>query len=113
MVAQLFRAELTKYCPWYAAIANYITHKYIPQEFNNQERKKLLADCKNYFWDEPYLFRRCADHVIRRCVDEVSSKAILEECHGGMVGGHHAANRTAFKLLQSGFYWPTIYKDAQ
>ena len=28
-------------------------------------------------------------------------------------GGHHAGDRTAQKVLQSGFYWPTLFKDAR
>ena len=35
---------------------------------------------------------------------------ILHECHASPYGGHFAANKTAHKILQSGFYWPTIFK---
>ena len=27
------------------------------------------------------------------------------------MGGHHGGQRTAAKVLQSGFYWPTLFKD--
>ncbi|GJU07533.1 reverse transcriptase domain-containing protein [Tanacetum coccineum] len=30
----------------------------------------------------------------------------------GPTGGHHGANYTAKKVFDSGFYWPTIYRDA-
>ncbi|GJY92374.1 reverse transcriptase domain-containing protein [Tanacetum coccineum] len=33
-------------------------------------------------------------------------------CHSGPTGGHYDANYTAKKVVDSGFYWPTIYKDA-
>ncbi|GJR27852.1 reverse transcriptase domain-containing protein [Tanacetum coccineum] len=33
-------------------------------------------------------------------------------CHNGTTGGHHGANLTAKKIFDSGFFWPTIYKDA-
>jgi hypothetical protein len=29
------------------------------------------------------------------------------------VGGHFGARKTRHKVLQSGFFWPTIFKDAQ
>lgn len=50
--------------------------------------------------------------MIRRCVlaDEIPS--ILEHCHSRETGGHFGPNRTAYKVLQCGFYWPTIFKDA-
>jgi len=37
----------------------------------------------------------------------------LSKCHGSAYGGHHAGDRTAQKVLQSGFYWPTLFKDAR
>nr|GEW40530.1 reverse transcriptase domain-containing protein [Tanacetum cinerariifolium] len=33
-------------------------------------------------------------------------------CHNGPTEGHHGANYTAKKVFDSGFYWPTIYRDA-
>ncbi|GKD23005.1 reverse transcriptase domain-containing protein [Tanacetum coccineum] len=33
-------------------------------------------------------------------------------CHDSPTGGHHGANYTTKKVFDSGFYWPTIYRDA-
>ncbi|GJT51420.1 reverse transcriptase domain-containing protein [Tanacetum coccineum] len=54
----------------------------------------------------------CADQVIRRCVYGQEAVDILTACHNGPTGGHHGANYTAKKVFDSGFYWPTIYRDA-
>ena len=32
-------------------------------------------------------------------------------CHEGACGGHFASKKTSAKILQSGFYWPTMFKD--
>ncbi|XP_060170960.1 uncharacterized protein LOC132601930 [Lycium barbarum] len=37
---------------------------------------------------------------------------IIEAYHLSPVGGHHSSSRTTAKVLQSDFYWPTIYQDA-
>nr|GEZ76973.1 reverse transcriptase domain-containing protein [Tanacetum cinerariifolium] len=37
---------------------------------------------------------------------------ILNACHSRPTGGHYGANYTAKKVFDSGFYWPSIYKDA-
>ncbi|GJT14875.1 reverse transcriptase domain-containing protein, partial [Tanacetum coccineum] len=37
---------------------------------------------------------------------------ILAHCHSGPTGGHHSANVTAKKVYESGFYRPSIFKDA-
>ncbi|GKC70640.1 reverse transcriptase domain-containing protein [Tanacetum coccineum] len=50
--------------------------------------------------------------MIRRCVAGKEALAILEACHSGPTGGHYGANYTSKKVFDSGFYWPTIYKDA-
>nr|GFA45022.1 hypothetical protein [Tanacetum cinerariifolium] len=36
---------------------------------------------------------------------------ILNACHSGPTRGHYGASYTAKKVFDSGFYWPSIYKD--
>ncbi|XP_019228452.1 PREDICTED: uncharacterized protein LOC109209598 [Nicotiana attenuata] len=61
-----------------------------------------------------YAYRRMPfDNIIRRCVPEEEMTKILYHFHDGAVGGHYAANRTAFKVLEVGFFWPTLFKDAR
>ncbi|GJU67904.1 reverse transcriptase domain-containing protein [Tanacetum coccineum] len=38
---------------------------------------------------------------------------ILAHCHSGTTGGHHSALITGRKVYESGFYWPSIFKDAK
>nr|GEZ22951.1 hypothetical protein [Tanacetum cinerariifolium] len=52
------------------------------------------------------------NQIIRRCVAGQEAIDILKACHSGPTGGHYGANYTAKKVFDSGFYWPTIYKDA-
>ncbi|GJX88798.1 reverse transcriptase domain-containing protein [Tanacetum coccineum] len=75
-------------------------------------REQKFKDVKHYFWEDPFLFKICADQVIRRCVFGKEAHDILMACHNGPTGGHHGANYTARKVFDSGFFWPTIYKDA-
>ena len=37
---------------------------------------------------------------------------MLEECHSSPIGGHHSGIRTAHKIFQCGYYWPTLHQDA-
>ena len=37
---------------------------------------------------------------------------ILTHCHSLERGGHFNGQRTAAKVLQLGFYWPSLFKDA-
>ena len=49
--------------------------------------------------------------IIRRCVPESEQGKILQECHASPYGGHFAGDKIAHKILQSGFYWPIIFRD--
>ncbi|XP_019264567.1 PREDICTED: uncharacterized protein LOC109242173 [Nicotiana attenuata] len=55
----------------------------------------------------------CADGVIRRGVPDGEMASILSHCHDGAAGGHYGGNRTAEKVMEAGFYCPTLYKDAR
>ncbi|GKA32507.1 reverse transcriptase domain-containing protein [Tanacetum coccineum] len=98
--------------PWFADFANYHAGKFIKKGMSTQEKNKFFKDVKHYFWDDPFLFKTCADQIIRRCVDGKEALEILEACHSGPTGGHYGANFTAKKVFDAGFFWPTIYKDA-
>ncbi|GJT36198.1 reverse transcriptase domain-containing protein [Tanacetum coccineum] len=49
---------------------------------------------------------------MRRCVAGSETLKILAHCHSGRTGGHHNVNVTAKKVYKAGFYWPSIFKDA-
>ncbi|KAI3683011.1 hypothetical protein L1987_83464 [Smallanthus sonchifolius] len=76
------------------------------------KKKKFLVDVKHYFWEDPYLFWVGADQLVRRCVFGDETQQILKHCHEGHTGGYHGVTLTAKKVFDSGFFWPTIFKDA-
>ncbi|GKD26108.1 hypothetical protein Tco_1232322 [Tanacetum coccineum] len=84
---------------WFADIANYLVDNVLIKGMSSQQKKKFFKDIKYYFWDDPYLFRICADQIIRRCVDGKEAMDILEACHHGPTEGHHGSNYTAKKVL--------------
>ncbi|KAM1945119.1 hypothetical protein ACFX13_000139 [Malus domestica] len=51
--------------------------------------------------------------IVRRCVNESEFQSILTFCHSYACGGHFGTQRTALKVLECGFYWPTIFRDAR
>ncbi|KAJ9567664.1 hypothetical protein OSB04_003630 [Centaurea solstitialis] len=98
--------------PWYADFANYLATGVLVKGMTYQQKGKFFSDLKYYFWSKPYLFRIGPDRIHRRCVSGPAAWDILTNCHKGPTGGHFGANLTARKVLESGFYWPTIFKDA-
>ncbi|GJY02111.1 reverse transcriptase domain-containing protein [Tanacetum coccineum] len=104
-------AVLDASTPWFADIANYHAGNFVIKGMSTS-RKENSSRAAAYFWEDPFLFKICADQVIRRCVFGKEAHDILMACHDGPTGGHHGANYTARKVFDSGFFWPTIYKDA-
>nr|GEY42237.1 retrovirus-related Pol polyprotein from transposon 17.6 [Tanacetum cinerariifolium] len=72
--------------PWFADFANYHEGNFIVKGMSSQQKSKFFKD---------------------------EAIEILKACHSGPTGGHHGPNYIARKVFDSGFYWPTIYRDAQ
>ncbi|GKC09757.1 reverse transcriptase domain-containing protein [Tanacetum coccineum] len=70
---------------WFADFANYLVGGILWKGLTYAQRFKFFSELKHYFWDEPYPFKACPDGMIRRCVH----------------------------VFDAGFYWPTIFKEAQ
>nr|GEV05082.1 reverse transcriptase domain-containing protein [Tanacetum cinerariifolium] len=92
--------------------ANYQAGNFVVKRMLSQQKSKFFKDVKHHFWDDPFLFKICADQVIRRCVHGQEAIDILKACHYRPTEGHHGPNYTAKKVFDSGFYWLTIYRDA-
>ncbi|GKE59253.1 reverse transcriptase domain-containing protein [Tanacetum coccineum] len=50
---------------------------------------------------------------MRRCFAGNEIFEILAHCHSRPIRGHHSESVTRRKVYESGFYWPTIFKDAK
>jgi hypothetical protein len=97
--------------PWYAYIVNYLAVGEIPKDWSTQDKRKFLVEVCNFYWDDPNLFKYCPDKIIRRCVPNDEVISVLKFCHSEACGGHFSIKKTAAKILQCRFYWPTLFKD--
>nr|GFA96914.1 retroelement Pol polyprotein-like [Tanacetum cinerariifolium] len=52
--------------PWFADFANYHAGNFIVKGTSSQQKSKFFKDVKHYFWDDPFMFKICADQVFRR-----------------------------------------------
>nr|GFB87142.1 reverse transcriptase domain-containing protein [Tanacetum cinerariifolium] len=67
--------------PWFSDFANYHAGNFVINGMSSQQKSKFFKDVKHYFWDDPFLFKICADQVIRRCVHRQEAIDILKACH--------------------------------
>nr|GFA33443.1 reverse transcriptase domain-containing protein [Tanacetum cinerariifolium] len=70
---------------------------FVVKGMSSQQKNKFFKDVKHYFWDDPFLFKICADQVIRRCVHGQEAIDIFKACHNRPTRGHHGSNYTAKK----------------
>ncbi|CAM8965703.1 unnamed protein product [Rhodiola kirilowii] len=99
--------------PWYASIVNYLVGGTFPPSFTKAQCMKLRHDAKQYLWDDPYLWKIGPDQILRRCIPDNEISSVISFCHEFACGGHFGPRKTARKILDSGFFWPSIFKDAK
>nr|GEU85393.1 reverse transcriptase domain-containing protein [Tanacetum cinerariifolium] len=49
---------------WFSDFLNFYARNFIVKGMSSQQKKKFFKDVKHYFWDDPYLFRICADQIL-------------------------------------------------
>ena len=98
---------------WYADVVNYLAVGKLPRHLTTKERKLIVQGSARFSWIGGYLFHTGVDMHIRRCIREDEIYEILWACHDEPCRGYFADHKTGHKVLQMGYYWPTIFKDAK
>jgi len=98
--------------PWFTDIVNYLVTGCMPLRWGWQDKSKFMDMVKYFFWDDPYLFKYCPDQIIKRCILEPDQSNVISFGHDHACGGHFSAKKNATKILQCGFYWPTLFHDS-
>ena len=99
--------------PWYVDLTNYLTTGRLLQHLSSREKQRIIKISVNYSWIEGDLFRTGPDLIIRRRVREDEMFDILKASHDEPCGGHFSDKRNAYKVLNLGYYCPTLFKDAK
>jgi hypothetical protein len=47
--------------PWFANIVNFLISEQLPAHWSTQDKRKFLNKVKNFYWDDPYLFKYFED----------------------------------------------------
>jgi len=90
--------------PWFANIVNFLISGQLPAHRSTQCKRKFLNEVKNFYWDDPYLFKHCLDQIFRRCIPDNEVSSVIKFCHSEACGGHFSSRKTTAKILQSGIY---------
>ncbi|MCO5580323.1 hypothetical protein L7F22_034189 [Adiantum nelumboides] len=97
---------------WSEKIVNFLVNGFPPKELRKDVARRLIKECEPYLLIAGTLYKLGKDDILRRCAHEDEYLYILQEAHMGVVGGHFSSELTSRKVLQSGYWWPTLFKDA-
>eukprot|EP00253_Pinus_taeda_P008589 PITA_08589 len=99
--------------PSFANIANYLASAQFPPYLSSKEKSKIVRKSAPFTWIGVNLFKLGPDQIFRQCVREEEVFDILLTCHDGPYRGHFSAKRNSFKIVQAGYYWPTLHRDVR
>jgi len=74
--------------PWFANIVNFLVSGQLPSHWSTQDKRKFLNEVKNFYWDDPYLFKYCPDQIFRRCIPDNEISSVIKFYHFEVCGGH-------------------------
>ncbi|CAM8972830.1 unnamed protein product [Rhodiola kirilowii] len=103
---------LSGQAPWYAPLVNFLVGGTFPPSYTKAQCMKLKHEARFYIWDDPYLWKIGSDQLLRRCIPDFEIASIISFCHEHACGGHFGPRRTARKILDSGFFWPSVFRDS-
>ena len=58
---QLFALKESLMVPWFADYVNFLAANITPPDMTRQQLKKFFSEVKHYYWEEPILYKHCAD----------------------------------------------------
>jgi len=67
--------------PWFANIVNFLVSGQLPAHWSTQDKRKFLNEVKNFYWDDPYLFKYCPDQIFQRCIPDNEVSSVIKFCH--------------------------------
>ena len=95
---------------WRSPFIQYLIEGILPQK--HSERYKLKRLATHYFLHNTVLFQKGYDGDPLRCLGPEEAREMIKEVHSGECGEHQGKKRFYRCLLQMGYYWPTMKRDA-
>ncbi|KAK0586525.1 hypothetical protein LWI29_008372 [Acer saccharum] len=96
-----------------ASATTSIRSKAIPVAHLAKPTKRIRYRSARYTILRGELYRRGFSKVLQRCISGEKTGEILRSIHSGVCGNHTGGKSLAHKILRQGFYWPTLFAEAQ
>jgi hypothetical protein len=98
---------------WYEHIVEFLRTQQLPEGLSKNERRKVRVNNTHFALILGKLYCKGVNGLLRRCLTYGEVLAILEACHDSACGGHFLGQLTTQKALRAGYFWPTMFVDAE
>ena len=96
---------------WITPLIAYLRSGILPDE--KDAARKLKVQASRFVLLEDVLYKRGFSRPYLRCLSHDEVDYVMREVHEGIYGNHSGAQSLVHKLIQAGYHWPTMLKDAQ
>ena len=95
---------------WMTPIISFLLDGHLPQDID--EARKIRKRTARFTILNDTLYERGFSMPYLKCVDTEKAKYILQEIHEGVCGDHAVPRSLVSKVIQTGYFWPTMQADA-
>ncbi|GKA26363.1 reverse transcriptase domain-containing protein [Tanacetum coccineum] len=96
---------------WMTPILEYLKDGTLPDD--RKKASKLRIKARQYELWEGILYRRSFLKPWLRCVGPLQADYVIREIHEGSCSMHAGPRSVVAKAMRSGYYWPTMHRDAR
>ncbi|GJS88455.1 reverse transcriptase domain-containing protein [Tanacetum coccineum] len=96
---------------WMTPIIEFISKGTLPLE--QKEARRIRRTAQRFELRNGILYRRSFLQPWLRCVGPIQADYVLREIHAGSCSMHSGPRSVVARALRSGYYWPTMHRDAR
>nr|GEW66971.1 reverse transcriptase domain-containing protein [Tanacetum cinerariifolium]GEW78440.1 reverse transcriptase domain-containing protein [Tanacetum cinerariifolium] len=96
---------------WMTPIYEYLTKETLPAD--TKAARAVRRKSQRYVVTNGILYRKSFLRPWLRCVGPLQANYVPREIHEGSCSMHAGTRSVVSKALRTGYYWPTMHKDAR
>ncbi|GJS24269.1 reverse transcriptase domain-containing protein [Tanacetum coccineum] len=96
---------------WMTPICEYLTKEILPED--TKKARAVRRKAVRYAMINGTLYKKSFLGPWLRCVGPLQANYVLREIHEGSCSMHSGPRSVVAKVIQTGYYWPTMHMDAR
>ncbi|KAJ0600425.1 putative integrase, catalytic core, ribonuclease H-like superfamily [Helianthus annuus] len=90
-------------------LIKFLTNGELPSDQTEAERVRIKS--RQYVLQGDILYKKGYLAPLLRCVGPEQSQYLIKEVHEGICGAHYGPRSVVSKLMNLGYFWPTMHRD--